>query len=113
MDDNKIEVKFETPHYSCLAEAFKIFIPSKDKKTKDGKPVSFPVYIRRIILNCKRSGMEIKFPATSRHQELTFGDSRPSALKIKPRYKCNEMLIELGRMVGKDIAGQLVNVALS
>lgn len=112
-DDNKVEIAIDTPHYSCLAESFKIYIPSKDKKTKDGKPVSFPVYIRRIMLNCKRSGMEMKFSATNRNKETTFGDSRPNALKLKTRYKVSEMKSELSRMLGGDIASQLVNAALS
>ncbi len=111
-DEDKKEVCFDTKHYKASAESFKIFLPSKEV-CKNGKPKTFPVFIRRIVLNCKRSGNEIKFPATTRKGVLSFGDNRPTANKLKTRYTISEMNLELNRLVGNEIAHCLVNTALS
>ncbi len=112
MSDEKNEVCFETQHYKASAESFKIYLPSKEV-TKTGKTKTFPVFIRRIVLNCKRSGTEIKFPATTRKGVLSFGDSRPTANKLPNRYDIPKMTSELNRLVGNEIAHCLVNIALS
>ncbi len=109
----KNEIQIETKNYVASAESFKVYIPAKQKEvTKNGKTKSFPIYVRRIVLNCKRSGNEIKFPATTRKGILSFGDSRPTANLIKSRYTIAQMIVELSNLVGNEIAKQLVNVAL-
>jgi hypothetical protein len=107
---NDLSVTLETPLYLANAESFRVFVPKPEKKNAEDKG-SIPVRVRRITLNCKRSGATIKFPLTVRGSVATFGDSRETA-NVSKRRTIREMRDELARMVGEEYADRLLNVAL-
>ncbi len=59
----KNELVIDTKNFLASAESFKVYIPSKevnkDASAKEGKSKSFPIYVRRIVLNCKNDWSRI------------------------------------------------------
>lgn len=111
MNKNDLNVTIETPLFSATAESYRVFVPKEGKKNAKDEKGSIPVRVRRITLNCKRSGASFKFPLTVRGNVATFGDSRETA-NVSKRRTIKEMRAELILMVGEEIADRLLNVCL-
>lgn len=110
----KVELTVENANFSAHAESFMVFIPGKGKPAPaqgDKKPGSIPVRIRRITLDCKRSGANYRFPLTVRGGVAQFGDSRETANKIKG-WTVSDFRKELSRMMGDSLAVSLMDVVL-
>ena len=108
-----VEVEVANDNFHARAECFRVFIPGKEKTSAQGekKKGSIPVYVRRITLNCKRSGAEIKFPVTRRGGVARVGDSRETANTVKG-WTVEEFKVELSRMMGAAHANSLLSVVL-
>lgn len=107
----KIELTVENENFSATAEHFMVFIPGKGPAPTQGdkkKSGSIPVRIRRITLDCKRSGQQYKFPYTVRGGQAQFGDSRETANRIKG-WTVPDFRKELSRMMGAALAITLID----
>lgn len=111
----KIELELSNANFHAVAESFMVFIPQKGKPAPvqgDGKKKgSIPVRVRRITLDCLRSGAQFKFPVTCRGGVVQIGDSRESANRIKG-WTVSDFRGELSRMMGADMAHSLMAVVL-
>lgn len=112
-DENEVDpivAEVNTDKFHAVSEMKRVFIPTGEK-TKKGKDKLFPIFIRSIKVDCKRSGSSFKFPCQSRAGIISFGDSRQNDKSfggLKTRYGIEQMTAELARMVGADNASVLV-----
>jgi len=90
----------------------RVFLEDKKRKTKTGKPVMFPVWVRnvQVFWPC---GAVAKFPITSRKGTFGVSDSRHKeascGLDATERgYTLGTFERELGRLVGEGAARALI-----
>ena len=105
-----VMVEFDSPNFGGWAEKRLAF----PETIKNGQKERVMVFIRSVVLCCKRSGSSFRFSGQRRGGILTFGDSRygekSSGVILKPRYKPMELRQELARMVGTENADKCLAV---
>lgn len=103
-----ISVTVEVPNWVATATFKRVFVP---KQVGDSRE-SIPIKVRNVVVHCKRSGGEFKFPLTVRGGVASFGDSRETADLLKPRLTPKDMRALLAAWLGADNADKLMNVVL-
>lgn len=102
----KFEATIETDKFIAIAEAFLSFIPKENHK--EGTKSFIPCRVRRIVINCKRSGNTFKFCMTVRKGVTNISDSRRQAMILKS-ITMAELRTDLERMMGKEHACKLID----